>query len=668
MPRFKKYKLEVAEKFKVEKTGGMSYFDDLDSDGESEYIITFENIVNELSLKVMSKDNYTVNQWNVGRPGPLRKHISPIFTGDYNKDGYKEIFAMSCEKDSIFLDIISPLKKAGLERRNIFIDTIAPFYDHTDASVSIERLFDINRDGFKDLIIKIYAGFSLQPRCEYVYDIENDTLLRTPDKGVVLGFLKIVDINHDGHYELTGNTSGPGNIRPEFNIPYPDSSSWLMVLKDDLDYLFEPVEFYAYPSDVDVIPGYFRGDSTLLVYFENEGIMPLEDCLCIFDTRGNRIYEKSLEEKLILIQIEDKDFYDEIYARDEENNIIRIDGEDLGFHIVNKIEGIENGKEFDIDEDGKPEYVGLTVQRKELLVTRTAFKDPARIALPEIEDHFTFFGMRERKNEPDQIFVQIGSSCFLFNYFKNPWFQYLILIYFGIWFMVWAFIALMRRLYRQQLIRQQTIKGEIAKLQYNSINNQINPHFIFNAMNSITSAIYKENKEEAYRFGTKFSNLMRESLMSSDSISRSLEKELDFVKDYLDLEKFRFKDAFDYQFEIGPEVNLQTEVPKMIVQTFVENAVKHGMKTITGKGLIQIRINKQDKSLLIEVEDNGIGMEKAYERNPDSTSRGLGIVSQIFDLYKRLKGVEINYSIIDLKDNHSNAKGTLVKLELPLIC
>jgi LytS/YehU family sensor histidine kinase len=194
----------------------------------------------------------------------------------------------------------------------------------------------------------------------------------------------------------------------------------------------------------------------------------------------------------------------------------------------------------------------------------------------------------------------------------------------------------------------------------------MDPHFTFNALNSISSVIYKENKEKAYRYFTKFSKLIRSSLEVSDKISRTLEEEIDFTRNYLDLEKIRFKENFIYKITIDEKVNMQMTVPKMIIQNYTENAVKHGLKHLEKDRRLFIDLFMAGDHLIINVEDNGIGREQAARKKEISTGKGMAIMNTIYDLYYKLYKIRIEQKIEDLYDASGNATGTRIIISIPL--
>jgi ligand-binding sensor domain-containing protein/two-component sensor histidine kinase len=243
-------------------------------------------------------------------------------------------------------------------------------------------------------------------------------------------------------------------------------------------------------------------------------------------------------------------------------------------------------------------------------------------------------------------------------YFRIALNLFIILISFGIVF-VWININRKRQKMKEETERQ------ISELQLKTIRSQMDPHFTFNALNTISSVIYKENKEKAYRYFTKFAKLVRSSLEVSDKISRTLQEEIDFTLNYLDLEKIRFQKEFDFELVMDPGVNQDILVPKMIIQNYVENAVKHGLKHKNKNRYLTISISDQAKILKIIIEDNGVGRKIASEKEQFSTGKGLRIMQNIYDLYFKLYHKRILQTIEDLYTPDGKPAGTRVILEIP---
>jgi ligand-binding sensor domain-containing protein len=243
-------------------------------------------------------------------------------------------------------------------------------------------------------------------------------------------------------------------------------------------------------------------------------------------------------------------------------------------------------------------------------------------------------------------------------YWRTSWFIVLMIVAFAS-LLSGSVIRIIRNRERKALAEK-----EKMELQLKTIKNQIDPHFAFNAINMIGSMVYKNDPDMVYDYFSRFARLIRSTLQDSEKISRPLSEELDFVKNYVEIQKTRFAGKFAFQLEVGNEVDLNTEVPKMIIQTYTENAIKHGLMHRKDGGSLSIDIGERDMRMTITVEDNGIGREKAATLSKDSTKKGMQIIRQIFALYNKLFKYKISQEIIDLKDADGNALGTKVVLTI----
>jgi len=230
-----------------------------------------------------------------------------------------------------------------------------------------------------------------------------------------------------------------------------------------------------------------------------------------------------------------------------------------------------------------------------------------------------------------------------------------------IWFVVWLIKYFQAKILHQQYERQQ----KLSELQLKSVKNQIEPHFTFNLLNSISSLLYKEDIDKANDIIVKYSKLLRSSLVYSDRIIISLSEEINYIENYLEIEKYRLEDKFTYTIETDPAVSLDISVPKMLIFTFVENAVKHGMRHLKGNGFIHLSFFRAGRNLMVEIKDNGIGREKAAKLKEGTTKKGIETVNKILNYYKILKNRTITYEISNLHDNFDENPGTHVKIYLP---
>ena len=220
---------------------------------------------------------------------------------------------------------------------------------------------------------------------------------------------------------------------------------------------------------------------------------------------------------------------------------------------------------------------------------------------------------------------------------------------------------------QKQIILRREFEQKKSALQILTLKNQLNPHFIFNALNSIGSSIQKERKDKAYDLLTSFSDLVRATLYQADKISITLTQELDFVRNYLILEKNRFKNIFEYEIQISREVDREALIPRMAIQVFVENAIKHGLRYLEKDGKLDIIIGQDKGHLNITISDNGIGRKKASSMPSASTGKGLAIINEMFSIYEQLYEIQIGYNIVDKYDNNDSPEGTDILLTIPII-
>ncbi len=176
--------------------------------------------------------------------------------------------------------------------------------------------------------------------------------------------------------------------------------------------------------------------------------------------------------------------------------------------------------------------------------------------------------------------------------------------------------AKIRRTKREQklLFSRQLLETELKALRA-----QMNPHFIFNCLNSIQAFILRENRLDATNYLQKFSRLIRLILDNSQKTSNTVEDETEILSLYLELEKLRLKNKFDFEINISEEIDSSfTEIPSMVIQPLVENSIWHGLMHIEDKGILKVAFKKGDHQLTCIVEDNGIGREKSKAMKPQN--------------------------------------------------
>jgi len=222
---------------------------------------------------------------------------------------------------------------------------------------------------------------------------------------------------------------------------------------------------------------------------------------------------------------------------------------------------------------------------------------------------------------------------------------------------------------KEQLVTE--FNKQLAQAETKALRAQMNPHFIFNCLNSINSFVIDQKHEIASEYLIKFSKLIRLILDNSRSETISMTKELETLKLYVLLESARFDNKFRCLYHIGEDVDTNSiMIPPMILQPFVENAIWHGLMQKETDGTIIVDIKKKNEGYLnISVSDDGIGRDKASTLKSKSAthkSHGLKVTSQRIEMMNKLNTTGAQVQVIDLKDEHGLSMGTRVDLVIPI--
>ncbi|MBI5540423.1 MAG: tetratricopeptide repeat protein [Bacteroidia bacterium] len=220
---------------------------------------------------------------------------------------------------------------------------------------------------------------------------------------------------------------------------------------------------------------------------------------------------------------------------------------------------------------------------------------------------------------------------------------------------------------------QEVLKADLSKYKQVALKKLINPHFIFNSLNSIQSFILQNDKLQASIYLSKFSDLMRKTLEYSQKDYISLNEELEALKLYLELEQKRFDGKFDFEIITDSKIDKnECKIPPMIFQPFVENSIWHGFMHKESNGMLLINLKLDDSGIMVicNIEDNGIGREKSKEINKNRIKReshGIEITNQRLSILNSLYNLDIQIIYFDLKDKEGNSSGTKVTFNFPYI-
>ncbi|MEO0468020.1 MAG: histidine kinase [Bacteroidota bacterium] len=267
--------------------------------------------------------------------------------------------------------------------------------------------------------------------------------------------------------------------------------------------------------------------------------------------------------------------------------------------------------------------------------------------------------------QPSITYVYISTV-----WYKRLWFWAAVIAFFLIigWLLYREKIARVRK---EERLRND-YERKLADVELSALRAQMNPHFIFNSLNSIEYYIINNEPEKASDYLNRFSRLIRLILQNSKSTTVPLKDDLSALRLYMEMESMRFDQLFDYEVQIETGLDMeQIFVPPMLLQPYVENAIWHGLLQNKGKkGRLDIRIHQEDGHLHCRIEDNGIGREAAQQiKSKSATPRksyGMKITSERLSMLNHLAGANAFVKVTDLYDENGAAAGTRVELSIPL--
>ncbi|MBK8557448.1 MAG: histidine kinase [Lewinellaceae bacterium] len=253
------------------------------------------------------------------------------------------------------------------------------------------------------------------------------------------------------------------------------------------------------------------------------------------------------------------------------------------------------------------------------------------------------------------------------------------------WFKLLAGIVLIAGFYFLWKVRMQDIQNEarlrereaefqkqLAEVEMSALRSQMNPHFIFNVLNSINRYTLDHDADTASTYLTKFARLVRMVLENSRNLYVTLQSDLTALRLYTEMEAMRFKEKLQFHIEVAPDIDQQyVKIPPMLIQPYVENAIWHGLMHKKSGGTVWIKVMQASESFLnVEIKDDGIGRAAAMvlksKSAVESKSFGMHITSQRLDLVNKLYHTELSVSVQDLLDRNGLAAGTIVVLKIPV--
>lgn len=661
-----KHKITLDEVVSIHENLQIDYCD-LNGNGVSEMITTYLHNPDIASI-LINNTNGIVDQWNIS--GRFTSGSNRFITGDADQNGYLEIYTFILQSDSLWLYYFEPLNPDNSSITGIFLEKIKSHNNQIEVYILPGGMHDMNMDGNPDLVFAVNTTFAAYPRRVFIFDRVNNILKRTDDFGASIAGVKVFEPYNDGRKLILLNTFSHGNTRSS-NIPYHDHSCWLMVFDSELKYFFEPVEIPGLFCIFSTIPVFHNGKPLVIGAHQIHGNVEIEPSFFVFDIHGNLINQKQIKgfERIEQVFFSVPDDVETLQVAIREKGIVyQIDHEleikkqySLG-EPISKLTA-----EFDLDNNGRNEVVILSIDNNRLKIFQHGFKKEVGLNLAETAKILNGVTLRLRGDERPQLVVRTKDFNYHLTYSNNPFYYLGQSLYLVSFIIAFALVRFIQTITQKKLQRQVQLEKQLSALQIHNIANQFDPHFTFNILNTIGASILKNNTKESYRMLIRFSQLIRSGLAEAGNISRSIQKELDAVKNYLELQSEVHPGRFSYSIQLAGNVNPEWLMPKMILQIHVENAIFHGLIPKSIPGHLSINFQKQHDYIQLVVEDNGIGRKASAERNIlKSTQKGLWLVNEIIENFNKLNTLKLSSTIEDLYDEFGQASGTRVIIKIPV--
>jgi hypothetical protein len=643
---------------------GLFQFDDIDADGNSELLHVGYNRLEDESFpfvriqKGIQSNSVVLEQINFINPKLTYRPYTAI--GDYDSDGHKEFYTFTVRDSILCLE--------GIEFDTNIIN-IEPFIkkeiiainkheNNYDLMISEDVYFiDLNQDRFKECVFVENGLYTASPRGIIAYDIKNDSIWQSEIFGMYLKDIEV--LKHNDDYYFAGYSACVHNC--EFPLPkYHDYCGWAALFDKHLNLLFPPdSNLHGYPFIVQNYPIIYHDSIHLLSFFEtdeNSGDFVKARIYnqvgkivnsTLLDLGGRLHYKFGFTEPSSI-------YYGKSHTK--EGRMLTI-GDELHISKISrrKSEILNQVQLSTFEIEGIKIISFFNSNDQTLYLYSEKLHELASIRLPEwLGNYVSSFG--EYNGKYCLAISNYFSSMFI-EILPNPSFQYRY-FYWGLIILgLLGFFMFMQIIFTIQIRRQQKVKETLIRNQLNISKKQLEPHFMLNMLNNIGYLFTKEdNKTAQYYFG-KYASLLHRGLKYANQTETSLQEEIQFIEDYLVLQKLRFDGKLEYKINIDNDVYPEdVKIPHSLLYTFVENAIKHGLAAKEADRILEIDISKKRKNIAIEISDNGIGRIRSKELKTSGTGKGMEIVQNIISSYNKLYNQGITFIVKDSIELHGGTK------------
>ncbi len=661
---FRKYRLELLHSQYESDIYRESVYHDIDGDGLNERILLRNHNTNA-NIVALTLQESIVATWSL----PGFWYTEPDYSfADLDQDGIEEMYCISLlPGDSVMVTQIELSDKID-DNKSSYVCKLSRINNALDHTIKADGLADVTGDSTPDFVFHISAGYTLQPRACYAWDLVNDTVISSPLAGFSIRDISMrssLETEADQTIRIFPHISAHGNYSTP--ISYSDTASYAVVLTQDLKYLFVPIPTGGLQSNTATLPFSWEGEDHILAVTNDKRKDKDKITLQVIDQMGNVLEQRDSIDlmKTLLPFIWNGEVYLQ-QRNDVEFSIYKV-GPSLQVEKIFTKEGsFTLRKILDLNADGLDELFLIEVAGNAFAILENDFESFTSITIAERISQGSSVSVKSKDQYYTEIFIQTQGNSYALGYHPNSFYPFR-LTYYIFLYLIFALTFLgLQRLFVFRNIKKKEFEDKVVNLQLQSVMNQLNPHFTFNAINSIGLAMMEGKSNEAYEYFVSLSDLIRKSMTNAFEPYKTLAEEIDFVKQYLHIETYRFNEKLSWSFQQDPTIDLGIIVPKMLIHIFVENAIKHGIFHKPEGGKIDISINKSSIGLLIMVADDGVGMSQAFKIEKHRGD-GLRILDNYLLLFNRQHKHSVSYKIIDRSNMETDQTGIRILITIKII-
>jgi len=599
--------------------------EDIDGDEVDELIRFQSNYIGQASFVILPEESEATTQVNFD--GEVIPEDRSYMVSDLNDDGFHEIVMWSVVHDSVVLNIVEGKTLEIVRSRAV---CFAPKYEgHLDFMVNASTSMDTNSDGWKEIFFSMRGMFNIDHRRIYRYDYCNDELLESFGYKLPLTFRNAIDVNDDGAIELVYASAAPNN-NDDSTWHYSDEYPWLFFFDQDLNEVSKPLKGFPLRGSyrvVDYDENFFLAlsiqspvqstDSTLFLFSKTTGTV--EKVLSIPEIHVSACELYRYNDQVYLVSSSGISHFNEnqefdppiVYPKNTRNKLVILDEQGDYFKLV----------------QSSPKNTQINLRRS----------DGKLLAqLPMMENIAVSGYSLDGEGRLSRLYVRGRDSLYIVIVDENP--ELISNIYYSIFTSI-SILLISVILFNFIILLQRDKQRKELELQLNGITNQFDAHFLYNTINSIGSFVLAGEKMIAYDYISKFSGVMRFILENAQRADVTLQEEIDFTREYVEVQKVRFEDELYYKSTIDNTVDLSVQIPKTLVSCFVQNSIKHHHWNAPLE--IEIEVSMVEENIQIRISDNGPGMKEF--RVKEEAGRGIGILREYMQTFNQLHESRVRF-------------------------